>query len=90
MLENLQKLQKGIVTTQVNFPKKSVRITYKVDQISLKEIVVLLSSIGYEPYISLEDYESGSKNVDRSLIYKLGLAGFAFGNVMLPFFSRVF
>ncbi len=90
VLENLQKLQKGIVTTQVNFPKKSVRITYKVDQISLKEIVVLLSSIGYEPYISLEDYESGSKNVDRSLIYKLGLAGFAFGNVMLLSFPEYF
>ncbi len=90
VLENLQKLQKGIVTTQVNFPKKSVRITYKIDQISFKEIVVLLSSIGYEPYISLEDYESGSKNVDRSLIYKLGLAGFAFGNVMLLSFPEYF
>lgn len=90
VLENLQKLQKGVVSAQVNFPKKSVRITYKNEEVSLKEVVLLLSSIGYEPYISLEDYESGAKNVDRSLIYKLGLAGFAFGNVMLLSFPEYF
>jgi Cu+-exporting ATPase len=50
--------------------------------------VLLLSSIGYEPYISLEDYEVGKKKVDRSLIYKLGIAGFAFGNVMFLSFPE--
>ena len=82
VLENLHKLQKSIINSQVNFPKKTVRITYNLDEISLQEVVLLLSSIGYEPYISLEDYEVGKKKVDRSLIYKLGIAGFAFGNVM--------
>ncbi|WP_233901594.1 heavy metal translocating P-type ATPase, partial [Tenacibaculum piscium] len=58
--------------------------------ISLKEIVLLLSTIGYEPYISLEDYEVGKKKVDRSLIYKLGIAGFSFGNVMFLSFPEYF
>ena len=50
----------------------------------------MLGSIGYEPYISLEEYNKKAKKVDRSLIYKLGVAGFAFGNVMLFSFPEYF
>ncbi|WP_428742120.1 heavy metal translocating P-type ATPase [Tenacibaculum sp.] len=90
VLENLHKLQSNVSSSQVNFPKKTVRVTYNSEKTSLKEIVLLLSSIGYEPYISLEDYEAGKKKVDRSLIYKLGIAGFAFGNVMFLSFPEYF
>ncbi len=90
ILENLQKLQKGISVSQVNFPEKKVRITYNPEVVSLKTIVHLLSSIGYEPYISLENYETGKKNIDRSLTYKLGLAFFCFGNIMLLSFPEYF
>ncbi len=90
VLENLHKLQEYVSSSQVNFPKKTVRITFNSEKTSLKEIVLLLSSIGYEPYISLEDYEVGKKKVDRSLIYKLGIAGFAFGNVMFLSFPEYF
>ena len=90
ILENLQKLQEGIITSQVNFPEKKVRITYNPTKTSLKDIVYLLSSIGYEPYISLDNYETGNKNVDRSLIYKLGVAFFCFGNIMLLSFPEYF
>jgi Cu+-exporting ATPase len=90
ILENLQRLQKGISASQVNFPEKKVRITYQPEQVSLKEIVYLLSAIGYEPYISLENYEAGSNNVDRSLTYKLGVAFFCFGNIMLLSFPEYF
>ncbi|MBP6586687.1 MAG: heavy metal translocating P-type ATPase metal-binding domain-containing protein [Flavobacterium sp.] len=90
ILENLQRLQKGISTSQVNFPEKKVRITYNPEMVSLKTIVHLLSSIGYEPYISLENYETGKNNVDRSLTYKLGLAFFCFGNIMLLSFPEYF
>jgi Cu+-exporting ATPase len=90
ILENLNRIQNGISTSQVNFPEKRVRITYNSDLISLKSIVYLLSSIGYEPYISLENYETGKKNVDRSLTYKLGVAFFCFGNIMLLSFPEYF
>jgi Cu+-exporting ATPase len=90
VLENLHKLQSNITVSTVDFPKKTVRITYKNKAVSLKEIVLLLSTIGYEPYISLEDYESGKKKVDRNLLYKLGIAGFAFGNVMFLSFPEYF
>lgn len=90
ILENLQKLQPGISTSQVNFPEKTVRVTYAAAQTSLKDIVYLLSAIGYEPYISLENYEEGKKQVDRSLIYKIGVAFFCFGNIMLLSFPEYF
>lgn len=90
VLENLHKLKKEVTSSQVNFPKKTVRITYKSTQLSLKELVLLLNSIGYEPYISLEDYGAGKKEVNRSLYYKLGIAGFAFGNVMFLSFPEYF
>ena len=90
VLENLHKLHSNITSSQVDFPQKTVRISFSTEKISLKEIVTLLSSIGYEPYISLDNYKTGKKNVDRSLVYKLGIAGFAFGNVMFLSFPEYF
>lgn len=90
ILENLNKLNPNITASQVNFGQKTVRATYKTTAFSLKELVLLLSSIGYEPYISLEDYNTGKNKVNRSLIYKLGVAGFAFGNVMFLSFPEYF
>ena len=90
ILENLNKLNSHISTSQVDFGKKTVRIQFNSQNYSLKEAVVLLSSIGYEPYISLEDFSTGKRHVNRSLIYKLAIAGFAFGNVMFLSFPEYF
>ncbi|NDV43183.1 heavy metal translocating P-type ATPase [Flagellimonas sediminis] len=90
VLENLNRLHSAITVSQVDFPQKTIRVTYKTKDFSLKALVLLLGSIGYEPYISLEEYNKKSKKVDRSLIYKLGVAGFAFGNVMLFSFPEYF
>lgn len=90
ILENLQRLQTGINTSQVNFPEKKVRINYNPTLVTVKEIVYLLSSIGYEPYISLENYDTGKEKIDRSLTYKLGVAFFCFGNIMLLSFPEYF
>ncbi len=90
ILENLQRLNKNIHNSQVNFPEKKVRINYNPKGTSLKELVYLLSSIGYEPYISLENYEVSKNKADRSLIYKIGVAFFCFGNIMLLSFPEYF
>lgn len=90
ILENLNKLRPDISASQVDFPKKTIRVTYNSEKINLKELVIFLSSIGYEPYISLEDSEAGAKKINRSIIYKLGVAGFAFGNVMFLSFPEYF
>ncbi len=90
ILENLQKLQPGIGASQVNFPEKKVRITFSSQETSLYEIVQLLCAIGYEPYISLENYETETNQLDRSLIYKIGVAFFCSGNIMLLSFPEYF
>ena len=90
VLENLNKIDAHIKTSQVDFPKKSVRITFSSDNYNVHQLVLLLCKIGYEPYISLEDATKKSSNIDRSLIYKLGVAGFAFGNIMFLSFPEYF
>lgn len=90
ILENLRKLQPEIVSSQVNFHQKNVRVNYNSDKFSLKDVVRLLAKIGYEPYISLEDYGNTKAKNDRSLTYKLGVAFFCFGNIMLLSFPEYF
>lgn len=90
VLENLKKLNPNISDSQVNFGKKTVRVTYNPQATNLKSVVILLSSIGYEPYISLDDFKTGKQKINRTLIYKLGVAGFAFGNIMFLSFPEYF
>ncbi|UVD78630.1 heavy metal translocating P-type ATPase metal-binding domain-containing protein [Myroides albus] len=90
ILENLNKLNQGVYRVLVNFPEKKATITFNKQKTTLKEIVLLLNKIGYEPYISLKNYDDKPQNVDRSLIYKIGIAFFAFGNVMMLSFPEYF
>ncbi len=84
LLESLHKLHSGILSARVNFLRKELTLTYSPGAISLSEVVGLLASIGYEPQISLEDLEKRSrKSSNRDLYLKIGVAGFAFGNIML-------
>ena len=91
ILENLNKLLPAISSSTVNFPKKTNRIIYKKSETNLKKIAQLLSSIGYDPYISLDSIDKNSdKKLHRELIYKIAVAGFAFGNSMLMAFPEYF
>ncbi|MEL6812218.1 MAG: heavy metal translocating P-type ATPase metal-binding domain-containing protein [Bacteroidota bacterium] len=90
VLENLSKLNSAVKTSRVNFPEKTVRITFSSSACSLQDLVILLAKIGYEPYISLEDANERIRKKDYSLVYKIGVAGFAFGNVMFLSFPEYF
>ena len=105
LLENLNTLNPGIIQSSVNFPNKTASITFKDEQISLRQLVELLASIHYIPEITLDklDKKEG-KRADRNLLLKIGIAAFSFMNVMLynfpeylpggdelgGFFTRVF
>ena len=90
ILENLNKLNPAVNVSTVNFEKKTVRVSFNTELLSLKNLVILLSNIGYDPFISLDDHSVGKKHINKSLIYKLGVAGFAFGNVMFLSFPEYF
>ena len=84
LLENLYKLNEGVLESRVNFLKKEVYVTFEHENLSLKNLVELLTSLGYEPKITLNQLdEEKKKPISRRLIYQIGLAGFAFGNIML-------
>ena len=82
LLENLPRLNKDIIQSRVNFLKKEATVTFN-RSISLKEVVFLLSEIGYEPSISLEDSEEKKKKGSNNYTLKIAVAGFCFGNSML-------
>lgn len=90
LLENLQMLQSGIHQVRVNFLKKEASILFDEDKISLRELAELLDSIGYDPSIRWIDTDKNYEAIpkDRSLLYKMGLAGFGFGNIMLLSFPE--
>ncbi|MFT6323856.1 MAG: Cu+-exporting ATPase [Halieaceae bacterium] len=91
LLENMHRLQNGIVNSTVNFLKKEVYIVFNSEIISLRRVVDLMASIGYEPNISLNDYKKEVNKIEnKSFFYKLGIAGFAFGNIMLLSFPEYF
>ena len=83
LLENLYKIKEGISQSNVNFTKKELTVTYLNKAIKLSDIVSLLHSIGYAPDIKLANAESDNSPSSKKLYYQLGVAGFAFGNVML-------
>ena len=84
LLENLYKLNTAVSYTQVNFLKKELSATFNHNKISLKELVKLLASIGYEPQILLESVEQKTDNkTSQTLHLRIGVAGFCFLNVMV-------
>lgn len=83
LLENLTRLNAGILHSTVNFSQKTVSIDFNPKQVSLGSIASLLASVGYAPRITLEHNQAAPPKKDRSLLVKLAIAGFSFGNVML-------
>lgn len=86
LLENLHNLTNGIENSRVNFPKKEISIDFDPQELSLRALVELLSTLGYEPEINLEKLEKSDDlraKQNKQLLTKLGVAGFAFGNIML-------
>lgn len=88
LLENLQKLARGVLRSEVNFARKSVSIDFNPQKIKLSAIGNLLGSLGYAPRINLEAAGSTRKEKDNTLVIKLAIAGFCFGNVMLLSFPE--
>ncbi|MEY4278049.1 MAG: hypothetical protein RL377_53, partial [Bacteroidota bacterium] len=75
--------------SQTNFEKKEVKIIFQPSVISLKQVVQLLAFVGYEPMIHLggNDWQK-KKKVNRKQLYKIGIAGFCFSNIMMLSFPE--
>ena len=83
LLESLHDLIKNIKYSQVNFTKKTLQVSFNQIELPLSDLAKFLTNLGYKPVISLETAEKSEAPVDRSLIIKMAIAGFAFGNAMM-------
>ncbi len=91
LLENLHRLEPGIKKSQVNFQQKEAFIIFNPQETTLRKVVELLAFIGYEPYISLKDAVVKKVSIfNRQQIYKIGVAGFCFSNIMMLSFPEYF
>lgn len=80
LLENLHKLDENVLSCHVNFTKRTAALVLKQGT-SLAEMAFLLDRIGYAP--NFGDQEAARKKRNFTYLYKLGVAGFAFGSIML-------
>lgn len=80
LLENLQRIDPRIQSCLVHFTRRQANIVFQRD-LTLSELATLLDSIGYSPNFSSQTVLEKKRNY--TYIYKLGIAGFAFGSIML-------
>ncbi len=91
LLENMYKVHPGFLRTELNFPRKELTVVYDHAKISLRKVVEWLSKIGYEPYLSHQDMADAKTRINtpgRTSAVRLGIAAFAFGNIMLLSFPE--
>jgi len=85
LLERLHRFDPGIVASRVDLLRRSVSIDYRREHTTASSIARLLESLGYPP--SLEQASkatTGRIASDRRQLYtRLGVSGFAAGNVMM-------
>jgi P-type Cu+ transporter len=90
LLENLYQINKSILRSEVDFTRKKVNIKYKKNEITLRKVVESMVLLGYEPDLTLNDSEEKTipQFSNRKLFYRIGIAGFCFGNIMLLSFPE--
>lgn len=81
LLENASKIEPAILSCQVNFTKREASICFDSNKLKLSELAQFLDKIGYAP--NFGNRQETDKKIDKKFMYKLGIAGFAFGSIML-------
>ncbi|MGB0915246.1 MAG: heavy metal translocating P-type ATPase, partial [Crocinitomicaceae bacterium] len=80
LLENFTKIEPRVQSCQVNFTKRQATLVIK-KELSISELANILDKIGYAPnFGSQKEHE---KKQNNKYLFKLGVAGFAFGSIML-------
>jgi Cu+-exporting ATPase len=88
LLENVYRINRGIVSSKVNFTRKELEVVFLKKETTLRKVAETLARIGYEPYISLNDLQNKRPGLDQQMVYQIGVAGFCFGNIMLMSFPE--
>lgn len=88
LLESLHEVNSSIIYSNVNFTQKNVQISFRSNELKLSEVARLLTQLGYKPTLNLQTLDKEKSKQDRTLIMKIGVAGFCLGNIMLLAFPE--
>ena len=83
LLEQLWRFDEGIGRSEADLMRQTVRVAFRPDRTTLRAVAERLASLGYEPIVDSERSAGRMPSARRDLYLKLGLAGFAVGNMML-------
>jgi Cu+-exporting ATPase len=83
LLEQFWRFEPGVGATEVDLQRRTVRIDFDPARTSARRIAERLTSLGYEPVIDAERMTGALPAASRRLYLQVGVAGFAFGNMML-------
>ena len=83
LLEQLWRFDPGVVRADVDLLRRTVRIEFQPQVTSLRRVVEQLAALGYEPALTPDATHGMARSTRRRLYLQLGVAGFAFGNIML-------
>lgn len=91
LLEHLYRLDPGVTSSRTDFLRKEIQIEYLREKTSLRKVVELLTSLGYEPRLHLDNlHETKNINPQRKRVYRIAVAGFCFSNIMMLSFPEYF
>lgn len=73
----------GILSSRINFATGRANIHYDPNRIKVSEIFSIIESIGYLPRLYSPWKDESKLSQNKSLLIRMGIAGFCFGNIML-------
>ncbi|HNQ13738.1 MAG TPA: heavy metal translocating P-type ATPase metal-binding domain-containing protein [Bacteroidia bacterium] len=89
LLENLSKIEPAIVSSESQFGSKTLLVNFKHNLLSFSKLAVLLHQLGYKPSFSFKDSEKAQTKIsNKRYFFKLAVAFFVFGNIMLLSFPE--
>ncbi|HEY1045019.1 MAG TPA: heavy metal translocating P-type ATPase metal-binding domain-containing protein [Bacteroidia bacterium] len=88
LLERLERFNKGIISSRVDFFNKELLVTIDKNSVKLSEIIALLFHLGYKPDLTLSNDAGTKKSKISNRAIKIGIAGFCFGNIMMLSFPE--
>jgi Cu+-exporting ATPase len=83
LIEQLWRFDSGIARSEADLLRRTVRVEFRRDRTTLRAVAERLAAVGYEPVLDAERLPGRPSRARRELYLRIGVAGFAFGNVML-------
>lgn len=90
LLERLPQLLPGVRSCTIDYSRKVATIVYDPRELSLRKVAEMLDRIGYPPHFRSQAENATPVTNNRKLVYRIGVAGFCFGNIMLLSFPEYF